>query len=129
LLTFKTREGVIVEDYREKVVFSPLDLMPARQNSKVLSKLGGKPTWIMSDESPSTYENKIKMVFLMQLEPDFEFDIRADALPQMDLDLGGKPIQSEDRFYKLFLGNSIYFFGTEPKKDEGLKVYVITQID
>ena len=67
------------------------------------------------------------MIFLMQLMPEMTFPIHASAPPQTRLGLSGKPQPSPHRYYELFLGNAVYWFGTEAGNDPA--VYSLTQID
>lgn len=65
------------------------------------------------------------MFFLMQILEGFDFQKLPDAPPQIELGLTGIEEPSEDEFYRLFLGNAIYFFATRDTNNS--KVYIITQ--
>lgn len=73
------------------------------------------------------YAGKIPMFFIMQLLEECKFEIVLGAQGQMKMNFyTGIPEPSADKYYELFLGNNIYFFGTQDK--ENPLVYVVTQI-
>lgn len=127
LLIFPTAEGRIRSTYSEKVSFQSIELQPEKNLSAAGNKIGGRPNWLLEDESPGLYAGKTPMYFLMQLEEGLEFAIVPDAPPQVKMGLDGRPKLSTERTYELFLRNGLYFFGTRraPKKE----VYIITQVD
>ncbi|ALS28272.1 hypothetical protein IJ21_28760 [Paenibacillus sp. 32O-W] len=126
IVVFETRSGEQRMDYTPKIRFNRLELVPSRKTAAKRNKLGGKPNWLLDDESPATYASSVPMKFLMQwIEPP-RFDLEDDAPAQIRLGLRGKPEPSRHRYYELFLGNQLYFFGTEAGHEP--LVYVITQI-
>lgn len=124
-LVFNTNEGILREDYIDKVIYKPIDLQLNNDPNTNTNKIGGIANWILEDESPSKYDGSSEMYFLMQIEQDYEFEIADNAPRQMELDLSGSPALSEDSFYQLFNSNFIYLFGV---KDRAMPlVYAITQ--
>lgn len=126
-LVFNTSKGVIRNDYSDRVIYKPIDLQLSNDPSISTNKIGGIPNWILEDESPSQYDNSSEMYFLMQIEQDYEFEISDNAPRQIELDLSGSPMPSEDSFYQLFNSNFIYLFGV--KNHATPLVYAITQIE
>jgi hypothetical protein len=124
VLVFEGRDGVLRRDYGEKVKFRAWKLVPAPADAEG-TKLGGRPTWYLDDETPASY-GKVPMVFLLQIPEEFRFEKVAGAPPQMKLDLAGRVKPSPLPFYSLFLRNNLYFFGTQTRTDP--HVYILTQI-
>jgi len=73
---------------------------------------------LLEDESPACYADDIELAFLGQLTQrsieDDRFELLPDAPGQMFKDYFGTQSirRSDDRYYKLFIGNEIYLFGT-----------------
>jgi hypothetical protein len=124
ILVFKTKEAV-TKKYTEKIKYKPISLQATKNLNISLDKLGGNPNWLLDDESPSMYD-EVPMFFLLQMLENYQFEILPNALPQMTLGLNGDPIPSEERYYELFLGNKLFFFGTEDRSNP--LVYITTQI-
>lgn len=124
---FDTAQGILRKDYPEKVRFRRLKVEEIDNLMLPQNKIGGTPNWLLEDESPGTYASKTKMTFLLQLIPDCRFELLPGSPPQMELSLQGVPKPSRLPYYQLFLGNAVYFFGTEDPR-LGF-VYAITQID
>jgi hypothetical protein len=125
-LVFETALSSPQENYRARVKFKRLDLVQSENPDLGENKVGGHPTWLLEDEAPGICDGRLPMRFLLQLMPNFQFAIHADAPPQIELGLDGSPQASPQNFYQLFNGNAIYLFGTDAA-DVRL-VYAITQI-
>jgi hypothetical protein len=123
-VVFDAEAGSLRTDYQPRVAFRRLNLTTLKDSSNAVSKIGGTPLWMLDDESPATYAGRHRMEFLLQIAEKAEFPMVKGARPQVELDLSGKPTLSPLSFYKLFLGNQLYFFGV----NELPLVYVITQI-
>lgn len=126
VLIFNTENATLKQGYIEKVKFKKVVLEERSDMNEVTNKVGGCPVWLLGDETPSTYDSSIGMLFLMQLAEEFEFEIVPDAPGQTTLSLTGAQKISENRFYRLFLANNIYIFGTNDPSNP--KVYILTQI-
>lgn len=125
-LVFDSSKAALRMEYVTKVRFAPIEFEEVEENHFVGSKIGGTPVWPLDNESPESYANKYQMCFLYQFEQNYQFEVINGAKHQMELNLEGKPVQSEYNYYQLFLGNSLYFFGT--KELSNPLVYVITQV-
>jgi len=125
LCVFATESAVSHACYRERVVFRPLRLEEGGK-TRGIGLLGGKPRWILEDESPASCNSVTPMRFLLQIQDGVEFQIVPDAPRQIELGLTGDPSQSELPSYQLFIGNAIYMFGTEDRRCP--LVYIITQV-
>lgn len=123
-LVFETTTAHRRREYTEKVRFKRWELKPTSNPRTPGNKIGGEPNWILDDESPLRYRSVVPMVLLLQTKRRIRFDIVEGAPQQVeihffDLALPPKP------YYSLFVGNALYFFGTQ---DPGERfVYVITQ--
>ena len=127
ILIFPTDQGELRTEYVPKVAYKKLKLS-AQGCKEAIGIVGGKPRWIQGDETPASYDVHVPMKFLMQINEYLQFDILPGAPSQMEYDFFTDEIKpSKMRYYELFLGNSIYFFGTEPPYEP--LVYVFTQID
>jgi hypothetical protein len=122
-LVFPTNDAEIVEDYEEQVAFFALET--TNDSPGDFGKIGGVPSWVLSDESPATYDSTIPMVFLLELKPGIQFNKAEGAPQQMELDLLGSDSPSPFEYYQLFLGNAVYLFGTTTGDP---LVYAITQV-
>ena len=125
ILVFDTDEGVLRKEYEPKVSFKRWDLIFSQSDAR-RHKIGGEPNWLLDDEAPASYRQKVPMVFLMQLLEGFAFEKLPEAPPQMILGLTGEPEPSDHPYYELFLGNNVYFFGTRGGNEP--LVYILTQI-
>jgi hypothetical protein len=122
-LVFETSAARIRDKYSVAVQFSVLS--PCRHRSAAFAQVGGSPSWVLEDETPSKVAGSTA-IFLFQLLQGLDFRTLGGAPPQMDLALDGSPQLGAPGRYQLFLGNEIYFFGpTEPSS----LVYVLTQVD
>jgi hypothetical protein len=117
-MVFDSGETVQRVDYTPRIRFCPLQLSPLRDAASHVDKLGGRPWWLLEDESPACYAGDIELTFLGQLTQrpmeDDRFELLPDAPGQMFEDYFGTQSirRSDDRYYKLFIGNEIYLFGT-----------------
>lgn len=127
IIIFPTEDGEIVESYQERIKFGSITKSPGGELGS-FGFIGQKPIWVMSDETPATYAGKANMGFLFQISEEYEFLIHGGVKGQIECDFfaENKLQESQDGFYTLFLGNSLYFFGTE----DGPKLtYILTQTD
>ncbi|QDV88492.1 hypothetical protein TBK1r_75250 [Stieleria magnilauensis] len=122
-IVFPTLQAQKVDDYVEETEFYSLQFSDNSDRFD-FGKIGGKPSWLLEDETPATYDSSTPMEFLMELVPGLQFSVVDGASPQVELDIFGMPSPSPLEYYQLFLGNSIYLFGT---KDGEPLVYAITQ--
>lgn len=122
-LVFETPLAKLVESYREAIEYRRLTLVAGA--SSAFGFVGGAPEWLGEDETPAALARE-SVVFLMQLMPDYEFDIVAGAPRQMEISLRGIPERSQDPFYRLFIGNASYLFGAEHVQPDS--VYALTQV-
>lgn len=122
---FSTGDGRLRGDYQERIAFRRIGLKDDAGSS--IGQLGGVPTWVLEDESPRTYDSTVPMHFILQLNSNLNFETVPDAPPQMEVGLTGALEPSPFDFYRLFIGNAIYFFGAEiPAVD---LVYILTQVE
>src|SRR5271170_722359 len=73
LLIFETTLAASHEGYREKVAFRPFRLERSSNSDIDENKVGGNPNWLLEDESPKSYGEKMPMFFLLQLRQGFQF--------------------------------------------------------
>jgi len=123
-VVFPTDQGEIVSAYNETILFSEIQFVEANVVGS-FGKLGGKPDWMLDDESPATYEGSMQMAFLMEVIPNFEFKMTNNAEPQIELNIMGDPSPSPLDYYQLFIGNALYLFGSRSGQRA---VYAITQV-
>ncbi len=124
---FSDKDAILRRDYiKLDIKFERWNIDTPDVNSAVQSFINGVPSWLQEDETPSLYDDSIGLCFLMQIEENFQFPIEAGAPHQMTLGLDRKPRRSKNDFYKLFIGNQIYFFGTLNNESDRA-VYIITQ--
>ncbi|PWK14453.1 hypothetical protein [Tumebacillus permanentifrigoris] len=126
ILIFESSRGVLKTTYQERVKFKRISLVETDDPKRNDHKLGGEPNWLLGDETPNTYNSTQRMAFLMQLLEGYMFEIGSDAPQQLKLGLGTVPVPMNKPFYRLFLKNQLYFFGTVDQ-DHPL-VYILTQV-
>jgi hypothetical protein len=127
-IVFPTGRGERRTEYVPKVAYKKLKLSAEKGCKGEIGIVGGKPQWIQGDETPASYDGHVPMKFLMQVHEDLKFDILPDAPAQMEYDFfSGELHPSPMRYYQLFLGNCLYFFGTSPPHEP--LTYVLLQID
>ena len=125
LLVFDSARSSIRWDHAGPIKFRALVSEPGTRHFVFLA--GGSPVWLLEDESPRSYAGSIPMLFLLQLHEGFVFETVAGAPAQMEVAWGGKGQRASTRGgYRLFLGNAVYFFGTQ---DGESLVYAVTQVD
>lgn len=126
---FYVSKGVGVAPYSglPSVKFQPIEYIPCPDSAE-MSKISGKPNWLMGDETPVFDEDGSKGTFLFQLLLDEEeWFLRMDrAKLQAELDLDGSVAFFENRAYKLFLNNRLFFFGG--RDPHSRNIYVVSQI-
>jgi hypothetical protein len=123
-LVFPTDEGRIDTRFQKRIKFIPIILQ--LDDELGIGQVGGTPSWLLEDESPRSYGSRIPMHFLFQLHAGVRFPTVQGAPPQMEIGLSGEPEPSPYDFYQLFIGNAVYFFGTESRTPP--LVYAITQV-
>jgi len=123
-IIFPTDRGQIVSGYDESILFSEIELEEGDAIGS-FGKLGGTPDWVLENESPATYGGSHQMKFLLEVSPNFQFKMTANADPQIELGIMGDPEPSPLDYYQLFIGNALYLFGTN-SGDQA--VYAITQV-
>jgi hypothetical protein len=122
-LVFETTSARLRPSYAPRIRFAPLS--PCWLRRSAVLQVGGKPRWVLEDESPRRVANT-EATFLFQLREDLAFDSVEGAPLQLDLGLDGSPTPGEPGRYRLFLGNEIYFFGT---REPSSLIYILTQVD
>lgn len=125
-LVFETASARVRDDYRSKIKFTPLSLEPSPNPSIGDNKIGGKPNWLLEDESPSRYAGTVPMFFLLQLRSECKFQLLEGAPSQIELALDRTPQPSSLDYYQLFIGNALFLFGTDAPQKRF--VYAITQV-
>lgn len=93
---------------------------------RLFGQVGGKPKWVLGDESPGLCDGERAFEFVLQLSPHWMFETLTEAPRQMELNLTRKPVLRDTPGYDLFIGNTVYFFAVPGEND---LVYVITQVD
>jgi hypothetical protein len=124
-LVFETAKAVLSTAYPEKVAFQRWELVPTDPTTAG-NKLGGSPNWLQEDETPASYAGRTPMFFLLQLERAFQFPTVSGAPPQIKIGLSGNPQPANYPYYKLFISNATYLFGTEDRSQP--LVYALTQV-
>ena len=124
-IVFKTCEAVLRTKYGEKIKFKNIKLHESTCDHASNSRVGGKPEWYLSDESPGKYESSTEMIFLFQLAQDTQFEILKTAPRQTEVSFFDEPEVSPNNYYELFIANELYFFGVNDKLNP--YVYVVTQ--
>lgn len=124
-LVFESAKAVVHAAYQEKVAFQRLELEPTDPATPG-NKLGGDPNWLQEDEAPASYAGRTPMFFLVQLERGLQYPTVAGAPPQIKIGLSGNPQPANYPYYKLFISNAIYLFGTEDRAQP--LVYALTQV-
>lgn len=133
-IAFDTSEGVLREDYQERVAYQEIEWESRRaKDKKTPILLGGEPIWTgikkYGKERPASYGGK-PMGLILQVAENFNFDKLPDAPPEMEEDFMG-----DERFvarvepnYTLFYEfNRVYLWGPEDPSDS--VVYINVQND
>lgn len=122
---FDTRDGVIREDYQEKVRYQRIDWKEGRRrDKKVPIILAGEPVWMESHwrERPRSCGGN-RMEFVLQVADYFNFEIYPNALSEMEANymaLQGQPPfrPREENNYTLFCDfNRVFLWGTTDKQN------------
>ena len=116
ILISVTKKAILSKTYVEKIIFRPLIFAKGTIDNPFFL-LGGKPKWLLSDESPLSID-KTQPIFLFQLPIDIEYEVIDSAPGQIELAYFSeeKTEESKDRFYNLFIGNALYLFGSNTEK-------------
>ena len=120
LVIFNTVQGVIQENYEEKLIFKPFHMVKTEQmDPNVDFVISGKPIWIMGiDETPGKIASVSNIELLLQVREDYEFEKHSNAKPQ------DNPYYEQNN-YMLFAADRIYFWGTTDANN--LAVYISVQ--
>ncbi len=113
--------------YEERVAFGEIVGSARRGSTTPIGKIGGTPEWILDDETPASVDTSDAACFLFQLAPNLEFSLVDGAPREMKLDIFGGTKPSTDAFYRLFIGNAVYFFGSSSQPSS--RVYALPQSD
>ena len=133
-IVFDTAEGVVREDYQERVAYQEIEWEPRKsKDKKTPIILGGEPIWTgikkYGKEQPASYSGK-PMGLILQIAENFNFEKQSDAPPEMK-----KSHMGNTRFkertqpdYTLFFEfNRIYLWGPVDPLDP--VVYINVQND
>lgn len=118
-LVFRDLPNLPEVESKAPVKLKTLAPVRKRPSRGVFAQVGGRPKWVLGDESPDR-----RFVFLMNIFQDYHFEIEKSAPGQLKLGLSGAPEVSRHRYYKLFLANSIYLYGNQDRQ-----IYAFTQVD
>lgn len=126
-IVFDTSDGVLREDYPEKVAYQEIHWKASKKKDKqVPIILGGEPIWCkQGKEAPASYDGK-PMNLLLQIAENFNFDKLPSASPEMQEDFRtGKFIPRAEPNYTLFYDfNRIYLWGTTDPEDPAIYLSV-----
>lgn len=114
------------KEYLPILKYEYLELRSLQATASWVTRIGGKPNWRISNDSPKEYMGS-RFTFLMQIfndKFDWEFEKLPDAPQQAQYPFLGDPYRTDDK-YALFGGVPLYFFGTLDL--EIPKVYVLNQ--
>lgn len=118
---FDTADGVLREEYQEKVVYQRIDWKASRKkNKKTPIIIAGEAVWSANygKERPASYEGK-PMELVLQVAEYFNFEKLDDAPPEMEETYQkDNPFKSrEENDYTFFFDfNRVYLWGTvEPE--------------
>jgi hypothetical protein len=125
-LVFETDAAKLKNEYRSKIRFAAVSLELSRDPNVNGNKVGGRPNWVLEDESPKTYAGRTPMFFLLQFQNEYKFHLLEGAPPQIELALDRTPQPSPLNYYQLFIGNALFLFGTADRQNP--LVYAITQV-
>lgn len=128
IVIFESNEATEIRlEYIPLLKYEQLELSLLKTPSARITRIGGKPNWRMSDDTPKVYMGS-RFTFLMQIWNDnweWEFDKLPDAPQQAQFSFLGNPYRTDNK-YVLFSGvHQLYFFGTLDL--EIPKVYVLNQ--
>ena len=120
---FDTKDGVLREEYHEKVMYQRIDWKPCRRRDKKIPIiLAGEPIWMDSfqRERPKSCGGK-SMELVLQVADYFNFDKYSDAPPEMKKSYLTNENSFEPRKennYTLFCDfNRVFLWGTNDKEE------------
>lgn len=120
---FDTKDGVLREDYKEKVKYQRIDWKEGRRRDKKIPIiLAGEPIWMNSyqRERPRSCGGK-KLELVLQVADNFNFEIYPDAPAELEKNYMGKnpPFKPrEENNYTLFCDfNRVFLWGTADKEN------------
>ena len=133
-IVFDTAEGVLREDYQERVAYQEIEWEPRKaKDKKTPIILGGEPIWTgikkYGKERPASYGGK-PMGLLLQVAENFNFEKLPDAPPEMEEDFMGDEAfaaREEPNYTLFFEFNRVYLWGPEDPSDP--VVYINVQND
>lgn len=129
-IIFNTSDGVLREDYQEKVEYQEIHWKASKKKDKHIPIiLGGKPIWCKyGKETPASYDGK-RMDLILQIAENFNFDKLPNASPEMEKDfMTGEFAPRAEPDYTLFYDfNRIYLWGTSDPENPA--VYLSVQND
>lgn len=133
-IVFNTSEGVLREDYQERVAYQEIEWESRRaKDKKTPILLGGEPIWTgikkYGKERPASYGGK-PMGLILQVAENFNFDKLPDAPPEMEEDFMGDErfvVRVEPNYTLFYEFNRVYLWGPEDPSD--LVVYINVQND
>lgn len=120
---FDTKDGVLREDYQEKVMYQRIDWKEgSRRDKKVPIILAGEPIWMESfqRERPKSCDGK-RLELVLQVADYFNFEKYPDAPSEMERNdtTEEPPFQPrEENNYTLFADfNRVFLWGTTDKEN------------
>lgn len=133
-IVFNTSEGVLREDYQERVAYQEIEWESRRaKDKKTPILLGGEPIWTgikkYGKERPASYGGK-PMGLILQVAENFNFDKLPDAPPEMEEDFMGDErfvVRVEPNYTLFYEFNRVYLWGPEDTSDP--VVYINVQND
>ena len=121
VIFFDTTEGVLREDYKEKVTYQRIDWKSSKKkNKKVPIIVAGEAIWSkeFGMERPASYEGK-NMELVLQVADYFNFDKLYDASPEMEAtyEKNNPFIPRKENSYTFFYEfNRVYLWGTAERE-------------
>lgn len=122
VIFFDTTDGVLREDYEEKVAYQRIDWKTSRKKDKKTPIIiGGEAIWSANygKERPAAYEGKA-MELVLQVADYFNFEKLDDAPPEMEetyqKDNPFRP-RKENNYTFFFDFNRVYLWGTAEKEN------------
>ncbi len=124
-IIFRTDQGVLREDYEEKIRYCSLKYKRIADMGHPGTKIGGYPHWLGDAVKLAKLDGKWPMQFLGQIAVDSYFPLVPTA-PSRAFEFRKLPVTEKfRRSYSLFYDNQCYFFGSVGR-DEPI-VYCIIQ--
>lgn len=130
-IVFDTADGVLREDYQERVAYQEIEWKSRRaKDKKTHIVLGGEPIWMKyGKERPASYGGK-PMGLILQVAENFNFDKLPDAPSEMERSHMGNlryKARKEPNYTLFYEFNRIYLWGPEDPSDP--VVYINVQND